>query len=248
MIDCAACLLNYKDASIQYQPFLFYSLNPYIMCSFTLPFTGSAKSLVARAKKAVESAGGTFKGNTSKGSIEIKKPATVAGNYTISGQNLNVTITKKPFFISCSIIQSELSKLLGASNTVPLAAAADFATSRTVHTDDILPHISAPHHLAARASSSHGCVTLLGMIQVCYTLSNDEVKISVELKTPLGSVSLGSATLNVNNPSVTLGGGIAGFKAEVTISINFQTLELKLCGKLCAPFAGCTSGCTSIHL
>lgn len=218
------------------------------MCNFTIPFTGSAKDLIARAKKAVASAGGTFKGNTSKGSIEIKKPVHIVGNYSISGQNLKVTITKKPFFVSCNLIKSELSKLIGVPNAALVAAPAAFAVSRTEHTDDILPHISAPHHIAARASSTNGCITLLGMIQVCYSLSNDEVKVTAELKTPLGNVSLGSATLNANNPSVTFGGGVAGFKAEITVSINFQTLELKLCGKLCAPFAGCTSGCTSVHL
>jgi hypothetical protein len=215
------------------------------MCSFSIPFTGSAKSLISRAKKAVTAAGGTFKGNTSKGSIQIKKPVQISGTYTISGQNLNVTITKKPFFIPCSLIQSELNKMIGGKVGVEPAT---LAVSRTEHSNDILPHINAPHHLAARASSTGGCITLLGMIQVCYTLSADEVKISVELKTPLGDVSLGSATLNASNPSVTLGGGIFGFKAEVTISINFQTLELKLCGKLCVPIGGCTSGCTSVHL
>jgi hypothetical protein len=216
------------------------------MCNFTIPFTGSAKDLLARAKKAITGAGGTFKGNTSKGSFQISSPVLIVGSYTVSGQNLDVKITKKPFFITCARIESELKKMIGS--TAVSAVMANMAVSKQSHTDDILAHINAPHHVAARAASTKGCITLLDHLKICYSLSNDEVSVSAELVTPLGNVNLGSATLTPNNSSVTVGGHIAGFKAEVTISFDFHSLVLKVCGKVCVPIFGCTSGCTSVHL
>lgn len=216
------------------------------MCNFTLPFQGSAEELVERARQGIEEAGGHFEGNTSNGSFEITSPVTIKGQYEIKGQEISITITKKPFFVSCNRIESEMKKLIGAS---PLAmASTQFKSSVVSHHDDILAHINSHHHLSARATSVKGCITLLDVIEVCYSLSSDEVKVTATLKTPLGNVNLGSVTLNARNPTATLGGHIDGFKAEVTVSIDFQTLELKICGKACAPIVGCKSGCTSVHL
>lgn len=120
------------------------------------------------------------------------------------------------------------------------------------HKENILAHVADDNSLSSKVSSVKGCITVISLgvanVKACYSLSGDNINLSVKLDTPLGDINLGSATIDPANPKVTLKGGVDGFKAEVTISFDFSTYELKLCGKVCAPFAGCASGCTSIHL
>jgi len=118
----------------------------------------------------------------------------------------------------------------------------------TYYKEDILPQVGGPDSLITRASSINGCITLLGVLKICYSLSTDSVSISAELDTPFGTASLGSCTLNLQHTECVLGVDKWGFKAQVTISFDFSTLVLTLCGKVCAPFVGCKEGCTSIHL
>lgn len=72
-------------------------------------------------------------------------------------------------------------------------------------------------------------------IQVCVDLSNLTATASVSL---LG-VNLGTVVLTPNNSSVTLGGSVDGFKAEVTIQVDFGTGAVAVTAELCAPFVGC---------
>ncbi len=136
----------------------------------------------------------------------------------------------------------------------------------TLHHEDTLAHIPstkadegvtttnpAPGHtLEARSAVSDSCITLLSFagasIKVCYSISGDNITISVVLSTPLGDITIGKAVLNAQNPTVTLGGGFAGFKAEVTLSYDVKTSVLTIEGKVCAPLAGCKSGSVHIHL
>lgn len=121
----------------------------------------------------------------------------------------------------------------------------------TYQQEDQLDHIANEDSLSARAASVAGCITLFSIgfasLEVCYSVNGDSVYVKVTLKTPVGDVDLGSATLDANNPSVTLGGGIAGFKAEVTLTLHLNVPSLEICGKLCAPWVGCTSGCFTIN-
>ena len=122
------------------------------------------------------------------------------------------------------------------------------------HPEDILAQIdtkAAPAELALsteQVASPSGCITLLSVISVCYQVSDNAIDITASLKTPLGDISLGKIHIDPQHPTATIGGGINGFKAEVTATFDFSTRVLELCGKACAPFVGCTSGCTSIHL
>lgn len=78
-------------------------------CSFSIPFTGSAESILQKAKSAIESQNGNFTGDTNSGNFEVSVFAnSIKGYYSISGQNLNLTITDKPFLISCNTIESLL--------------------------------------------------------------------------------------------------------------------------------------------
>lgn len=118
----------------------------------------------------------------------------------------------------------------------------------THHEEDILPHINPKGSVGEQAVAASGCVTVLGLIQVCWSISGDELNVNATLQTPFGNASLGSVTLSPEHATATLGGGIAGFKAEVTLTFDFSALTLQICGKACAPFAGCKSGCTTINV
>jgi hypothetical protein len=57
----------------------------------------------------VESQQGIFTGDGNSGNFEVTVFAnTIRGSYVINGQNLNLTITHKPFLIPCSTIESFL--------------------------------------------------------------------------------------------------------------------------------------------
>ena len=116
------------------------------------------------------------------------------------------------------------------------------------HAEDILSHIDSEATVAGKAVSLSGCVTILHVIEVCYSISGDAIKITAKLKTPLGDVELGSVTLDPQHTTAKLGGSLDGFKAEVTLTFDYSKLSLEICGKACAPIVGCTSGCTTIHV
>lgn len=79
------------------------------MCQFTIPFSNSADILMNRAKQEIERAGGSFDGDGSRGSFQVKTAfGTIEGSYQIAGQEISMVIAKKPFLISCSRIEKEL--------------------------------------------------------------------------------------------------------------------------------------------
>lgn len=83
-----------------------YKISNMSACTFNQAFTGTADALIATLKTQIESNGGTFSGDTSTGSFTVPVlGADVTGTYTITGQNLEVVISKKPFFASCGAIQ-----------------------------------------------------------------------------------------------------------------------------------------------
>jgi hypothetical protein len=78
-------------------------------CKFLIPFSGSPSDIVGKAKNTVESNGGNFKGDDSFGMFNISAFGnTIKGNYTITGQNLEIIVEEKPFLLSCSMIESFL--------------------------------------------------------------------------------------------------------------------------------------------
>ncbi|HVD98709.1 MAG TPA: hypothetical protein VNB90_10945 [Cytophagaceae bacterium] len=82
-------------------------------CSFQIPFTSSASELVAKAKKAIEKAGGEVQGEANTGNFSIPSPlGKISGNYTITGQSASFVITQKPMFVSCGLIESTIQKYL----------------------------------------------------------------------------------------------------------------------------------------
>ena len=82
-------------------------------CNFSIPFSGEAEIVLAKAKMAIESQKGIFTGDTKSGNFEVTVIGnTIRGMYVIAGDNLMLTITHKPFLIPCSTIESFLKSKL----------------------------------------------------------------------------------------------------------------------------------------
>lgn len=78
-------------------------------CKFSIPFSGSADQILAKAKSAVEGQGGKFEGDTNSGNFDVSVfGSTIGGSYTVTGQELNLVISDKPFLIPCSTIEGFL--------------------------------------------------------------------------------------------------------------------------------------------
>lgn len=78
-------------------------------CNFSIPISGEPNSLLTKVKGAIESQNGKFEGDIHSGNFEVTVfNYTISGNYTIEGNNLDLSITNKPFIIPCSTIESYL--------------------------------------------------------------------------------------------------------------------------------------------
>lgn len=82
-------------------------------CSFSIGFNGSAEQVFSRAKAAVEKQGGSFNGDANRGNFSINVFGTIRGTYSVSGQQLNVSIEEKPMMIPCAAIESALKSQIG---------------------------------------------------------------------------------------------------------------------------------------
>lgn len=82
-------------------------------CNFNIPFTGNPEEILNKAKLAIEKQGGNFTGDNKSGNFDVTALGnTVAGSYTVSGNNLAMVIDTKPFFISCDMVESFLKSKL----------------------------------------------------------------------------------------------------------------------------------------
>lgn len=78
-------------------------------CEFSIPFSGNAESVLAKARSTVQSQGGTFNGDAASGDFSVSVFGNkIVGNYAVSGQTLNISITDKPFMVPCSAIETFL--------------------------------------------------------------------------------------------------------------------------------------------
>jgi hypothetical protein len=107
------------------QPFCFFtpchSLKQYrtfkaMACEFSIPFSGTPETVLAKARSAVQGQGGTFTGDANGGNFDVTAFGnTISGSYTLSGQNLMIKILSKPFFLPCSTIEGFLKNQLSGS-------------------------------------------------------------------------------------------------------------------------------------
>jgi hypothetical protein len=77
-------------------------------CNFSIPFSGSAQDVYTKAKNAVETQGGSFKGDAASGNFSINVFGTISGSYIVSGNQLNIVIDDKPMMIPCGAIENVL--------------------------------------------------------------------------------------------------------------------------------------------
>jgi hypothetical protein len=85
-------------------------------CNFTMLLKGSVDELLAKARQGITAMGGNLEGDTSSGSFTLTNPVSIAGSYTISGMKMDITISEKPFFVSCSMIEKQFEKLMNEQN------------------------------------------------------------------------------------------------------------------------------------
>ena len=80
-------------------------------CNFNIPFQEPSSVIIQKAKSAIENHNGIFNGTENSGDFEITVFGnTIKGSYSVAGQNLNLIITHKPFFVPCSTIENLLLK------------------------------------------------------------------------------------------------------------------------------------------
>lgn len=82
-------------------------------CNFSITFSGTANEIYNKAKSAVERQGGIFNGNASEGNFSITVFGTINGTYSVSGNQLNISIEDKPMMIPCGAIENVLKSQLG---------------------------------------------------------------------------------------------------------------------------------------
>lgn len=82
-------------------------------CNFSIPFSGDISLVLAKVRSAIESQNGMFGGDNSSGSFDVSVMSnTIVGHYSVNGQAINISISKKPFFLPCNTIESFLKSKL----------------------------------------------------------------------------------------------------------------------------------------
>jgi hypothetical protein len=93
--------------------------------TFSVPFTGSPIDLIARLQSAIQQkgdAGSSLTGTPSRGKIVIKKSGfEVLGDYSITGQNIDFVVTKKPWMVSYDQIEKQVVQYIGPPAAAPRA-------------------------------------------------------------------------------------------------------------------------------
>lgn len=109
-----------------------------------------------------------------------------------------------------------------------------------------------PESLRNRVASVDGRIVIVSAfgcsLVLYYSFNITSISIQVKLETPVGSKTIVDVELNPSNPSITLGGSLNSFKAEVTVAFDFGTMVLSATGEICAPFVGCKKGSISLHV
>jgi hypothetical protein len=80
--------------------------------SFTVNYPGDKSQLLNKIRSTIGSKG-TLNGNEERGSFEGSTPiGSFEGSYTIEGNDITITIDKKPFLVSTGMIKDEFEKAL----------------------------------------------------------------------------------------------------------------------------------------
>lgn len=77
--------------------------------TFTVQTTKSATELVARGQRIAKERGATFEGTESAGRFQGKG---VTGSYAIAGQDVTITIEKKPKLVPWTVVESGIKRFV----------------------------------------------------------------------------------------------------------------------------------------
>ncbi len=84
-------------------------------CQFNYQLKEPVAVLLAQIQQLAKEYGGGFQGDESSGQISLTMLiGTIAGEYTIAGDQLQLTITKKPFLVGCATIDATIRQYLPA--------------------------------------------------------------------------------------------------------------------------------------
>ena len=84
-------------------------------CNFSIPLSKDPVEILDKIKHEFEKQNGNFEGDANSGQFHISVFGnTISGNYLVKDNStLDITITEKPFLISCSMIESFLKSKIG---------------------------------------------------------------------------------------------------------------------------------------
>lgn len=78
-------------------------------CNFSIPISNDPEQVLNKARSAVQGQGGNFEGDTESGKFDVSVFGNkIVGFYRVTDSALSITITDKPFMISCGMIESYL--------------------------------------------------------------------------------------------------------------------------------------------
>ena len=82
-------------------------------CQFTIDVDGDPAELIAKARRALAGIGGSMTGDNQAGEVAADSPfGRIEGRYSVSGKAVSFDITKKPVFVACSMIESQIRQLV----------------------------------------------------------------------------------------------------------------------------------------
>lgn len=111
-------------------------------------------------------------------------------------------------------------------------------------TADLLAHIEEgqlDETVFSRVCTTWGVGPL--SVELCYDLSASSVSVTAKL---LG-VTVGTCLIEPQHQHCKLSGSVSGFKAEVTIDVDFPQRVISLAVILCSPTVGCKNYNHQIH-
>jgi len=82
-------------------------------CSFEFKIEADPAEAIKKVKSKIEQEGGTLSGDENEGKFSLPTPVgEIEGSYQVTSDELKIDITKKPAFLPCSMLESELKKRL----------------------------------------------------------------------------------------------------------------------------------------
>ena len=82
-------------------------------CSFQFKLEAAPAETIKKVKVKIEQEGGTFNGDENEGKFTLPTPVgVIEGSYQVTADELKIDIYKKPSFIPCSMLETELKKRL----------------------------------------------------------------------------------------------------------------------------------------